>query len=98
VQLSISSNSIHRQLRAAAMRCPTDPDHLGTVSCDTCGEPFCQACGAAYPGHGKRPYHHVDWNARPPRRLVNELGELMGDVAKALQAGLDEVMPRMLRG
>jgi hypothetical protein len=29
---------------------------------------------------------------------VAELGELMGDAAKALQAGLDEVMPMMLRG
>jgi hypothetical protein len=80
------------------MRCPTDPDHLATVYCDTCDARLCQACGAAHAGHRKRPYHHVDWNARPPRRLVDELGELMGDAAKALQAGLDEVMPRMLRG
>ena len=28
---------------------------------------------------------------------VDELGELMGDAAKALQAGLHELMPRMLR-
>jgi hypothetical protein len=26
---------------------------------------------------------------------VGELGELMGDAAKALQAGLDELIPRM---
>ena len=90
--------SIHRQLPAAAMRCPTDPDHLATVYCDTCGARLCQACGPAHAGHRTRPYHHVDWNARPPHRLVAELGELMGDAAKALQAGLDEVMPMMLRG
>jgi UDP:flavonoid glycosyltransferase YjiC (YdhE family) len=90
--------SIHRQLPAAAMRCPTDPDHLATVYCDTCGARLCQACGPAHAGHRTRPYHQVDWNARPPRRLVAELGELMGDAAKALQAGLDEVMPMMLRG
>ena len=80
------------------MRCPTDPDHLATVYCDTCGARLCQACGAAHAGHRTRAYHHVDWNSRPPRRLVAELGELMGDAAKALQAGLDEVMPMMLRG
>jgi hypothetical protein len=57
-----------------------------------------QLTAAAHAGHRKGPYHHVDWNARPPRRLVRELGELMGDVARALQAGLVEVMPRMLRG
>jgi UDP:flavonoid glycosyltransferase YjiC (YdhE family) len=90
--------SIHRQLPAAAMRCPTDPDHLATVYCDTCDARLCQACGPAHVGHRTRPYHHVDWNAHPPHRLVDELGELMGDVAKALQAGLDEVMPMMLRG
>ena len=90
--------SIQRQLEAAAIRCPIDPDHLGTVYCDTCGARLCQACGVAHAGHRKRPYHPVAWNVRPPRRLVAELGELMGDVAKALQAGLGEVMPRMLRG
>ena len=90
--------SIYRQLPAAAMRCPTDPDHLATVYCDTCGARLCQACGPAHVGHRKRPYHYVDWNARPPHRLVEELGELIGDAARALRAGLHELMPRMLRG
>ena len=89
--------SIHRDLPAAAMRCPTDPDHLATVYCDTCGARLCPACEPAHVGHRKRPYSYVDWNMRPPHRLVDELGELMGDAAKALQAGLHELVPRMLR-
>jgi hypothetical protein len=95
--VELAVRSIHRRLPAAAMRCPTDPDHLATAYCDTCGARLCQACEPAHVGHGKRPYYYVDWNARPPHRLVDELGELMGDAAKALQAGLHELMPRMLR-
>jgi hypothetical protein len=45
-----------------------------------------------------RPSLYVDWSARPVRGVVTELGELMGDVARALQAGLDELLPRLGSG
>jgi sterol 3beta-glucosyltransferase len=35
----------------------------------------------------------VDWSARPDTGVVGELGELMSDAAKALQAGLEELVP-----
>jgi UDP:flavonoid glycosyltransferase YjiC (YdhE family) len=35
----------------------------------------------------------VDWSARPARGVVGELGELMADAAKAVHAGLEELVP-----
>jgi UDP:flavonoid glycosyltransferase YjiC (YdhE family) len=40
------------------------------------------------------PYGPVDWSTRPAHGLVRELGELLGDAGKALQAGLDEILLR----
>src|SRR5262249_11425584 len=41
---------------------------------------------------GPRPAFYVDWSARPDRGVVGEMGELMRDAAKALQAGLGELV------
>jgi sterol 3beta-glucosyltransferase len=87
--------SVYHQLHAHAMRCANDAEHLATVYCDTCGVRLCRDCGTAHAGHRIHSHRNVDWSARPARRLVGELGELMGDVAKALQAGLAEILPRM---
>jgi sterol 3beta-glucosyltransferase len=87
--------SVYRQLPVNAMRCANDADHLATVACDTCGVRLCGDCATAHSGHRVHPYRYVDWSARPARGVVGELGELMGDAAKALQAGLDELIPRM---
>ena len=72
-----------------------DAEHLATVYCDTCGVALCRDCGTAHAGHRIHPHRYVDWSARPARGLVGELGELMGDAAKALQAGLAEILPGM---
>ena len=40
------------------------------------------------------PYRYVDWGAPPPHGLASELGDLIGDAAQALQAGLAELWPR----
>jgi sterol 3beta-glucosyltransferase len=87
--------SVYRHLPGPAMRCANDPDHRATLSCDTCGVRLCPDCSTAHSGHRVRPCRYVDWGARPARGLVGELGELVGDAAKALQAGLDEVLPKM---
>lgn len=87
--------SVYRQLPWHGMRCANDADHLATVHCDTCGVRLCGDCRTAHSGHLMRPNGYVDWGARPARALVEELGDLMGDAAKALHAGLEEVMPRM---
>jgi hypothetical protein len=44
------------------------------------------------------PYRYVDWGARPLHGIVAELGELVGDAAQALQAGLAELLPRVKPG
>jgi hypothetical protein len=44
------------------------------------------------------PYRYVDWGARPSHGLAAELGELIGDAAHALQAGLAELLPMVKRG
>ena len=87
--------SVYRQLPWHAMRCANDADHLATVYCDTCSVRLCGDCRTAHSGHLVRPNRYVEWGARPVRALVEELGDLMGDAAKALQAGLEEIMPRM---
>jgi UDP:flavonoid glycosyltransferase YjiC (YdhE family) len=91
----LAVRSVYRHLPWPAMRCATDPGHLATVACDTCGVRLCRACAtAAHAGHPVHPYGYVDWSARPAHGLVRELGELLGDVGKALQAGLQEIRPR----
>jgi UDP:flavonoid glycosyltransferase YjiC (YdhE family) len=91
--------SVYRQLPWHTLRCANDPRHLATLVCDTCGGvSLCRDCSTAHPGHPMRPSLYVDWSARPVRGVVTELGELMGDVARALQAGLDELLPRLGSG
>ena len=87
--------SVYRHLPWQAMRCSNHPDQLAGVHCDTCGVRLCRGCGTAHSAHRVRPNRAVDWGARPAHGLVGELGELMGDAAKALQAGLDEIIPRI---
>jgi len=44
-----------------------------------------------------RPYRYVDWSEPPPHRVVADLGELIGDAAHALQAGVAELLPSAKR-
>ncbi len=88
--------SVYRHLPAHAMCCASDPDHLATVYCDTCDQRLCPDCSRAlHSGHAVHPYGYVDWSVRPGRRLTEGMGELIGDAARALKAGLEEIMPKM---
>ena len=81
------------------MCCSADPSHLAVVYCDTCGVRLCEACGReAHSGHLVHPYRYVDWGGRAPHGLLGEVGEVMGDAAVALQAGLAELLPSMGAG
>ncbi len=93
----LAVQSVHRHLPSHAMRCANDPDHLATVSCDTCGVHVCADCGASHAGHRVRPQLYVDWGAHPARGLVGEAAQLVSDAAVALQAGLAELLPRLGR-
>jgi sterol 3beta-glucosyltransferase len=88
--------SFERHLPAHAMSCSSDPGRRAVAYCDTCGQRLCEECrGGVHLGHAVRPYYYVDWGGPPPRGLAAELGELIGDAAQALQAGLAELLPRM---
>ena len=94
--VELAVQSIERHLPAPAMCCSYDPDHLAVVYCDTCGVRLCgDCCRSAHSGHVVHPYRYVDWGGRPPHGLAAELGELIGDAAQALQAGLAELLPRV---
>jgi hypothetical protein len=84
--------SVYRQLPWQVMRCSNDSGHLATVYCDTCGVRHCRDCGTAHSGHVVHGCRYVDWGARPARGLLRELGALMGDAGKALQAGFSRVI------
>jgi sterol 3beta-glucosyltransferase len=92
--VELAVQSVERHLPASVLCCSHDPDHLAVLYCDTCGVRLCGDCGrSAHPGHVVHPYRYVDWGGRPPHGLVGELGELIGDAAQALQAGLTELLP-----
>jgi UDP:flavonoid glycosyltransferase YjiC (YdhE family) len=93
--VELAVRSVYRHLPWQTMRCSNHPGRLARVHCDTCGVRLCRGCGTAHSAHRVRPNRAVDWGARPARGLVGELGELMGDAARALQAGLDEIIPRI---
>ena len=81
------------------MSCSQDPDHLAVLYCDTCEVRLCDDCSrTAHSAHVVHPYRYVDWGGRPSHGLAAELGELIGDAAQALQAGLAELLPTVKRG
>jgi len=94
--VELAVRSVYRHLPARAMCCANERDHLATVYCDTCGERLCPECARRlHAGHGLHPYGYVDWSKRPGRGLTGEVGELVVDAVRALQAGLEEIMPAM---
>jgi hypothetical protein len=97
--VELAVQSIARQLPAPALCCGHDPDHLATLYCDACGLRVCGDCGrAAHSGHEVHPCRYVDWGGRPPHGTGAELGELIGDAAQALQAGLADLLPKLTPG
>ena len=96
---ALAAESMERHLPAAAMGCSADPRHLAVVYCDTCRARLCEACArTAHAEHPVHPYRYVDWGGRAPHGLFAELGELMGDAAQALHAGLAGLLPRLGSG
>ena len=92
----LAVRSVYRHLPWRAMGCANDPDHLATVHCDTCGQRLCSGCACTWhAGHVVHPYRYVDWSVRSGRGFTEGLGELIGDGVRAVQAGLEEIMPSM---
>ena len=94
--VALAVQSVYRHLPVSAMCCADDPSHLATGYCDTCDRRLCPECaGTSHAGHVIHPYRDVDWSVRPGRGLTEEMGDLIGDTVKALQAGLEEIMPSL---
>jgi sterol 3beta-glucosyltransferase len=92
--VELTLQSIERHLPAPVMCCSHDPDHLAVLYCDTCAAHLCEDCShSAHADHRVHPYRYVDWSGPPPHGLVADLGELIGDAAEVLQAGLAELLP-----
>jgi UDP:flavonoid glycosyltransferase YjiC (YdhE family) len=97
--VALAVQAVERHLPAAAMSCSHDPDHLAVLYCDTCGVRLCgDRCHTQHAEHVVHPYRYVDWGGRPPHGVAAELGELIGDAAQALQAGLAELLPQVRSG
>jgi UDP:flavonoid glycosyltransferase YjiC (YdhE family) len=93
---ALAVRSVYRHLPVSAMRCAEDPNHLATSYCDTCERRLCPDCSRTlHAGHVVHPYRYVDWSVRPGRGVTREMGALIGDTVRALQAGLEEVMPSL---
>jgi UDP:flavonoid glycosyltransferase YjiC (YdhE family) len=96
--VELAVQSIERHLPAPVMCCSHDPDHLAVLYCDTCRVHLCEnCCHAGHSGHPVHPYRYVDWSEPPSHGVVADLGELIGDAAHALQAGLAELVPSAKR-
>jgi UDP:flavonoid glycosyltransferase YjiC (YdhE family) len=96
--VELAVQSIERHLPAPVMCCSRDPDHLAVLYCDTCRVHLCEnCCRAEHSGHPVHPYRYVDWSEPPPHGVVADFGEVIGDAAHALQAGLAELVPRAKR-
>jgi sterol 3beta-glucosyltransferase len=95
--VELTVQSVYRHLPVRAMSCSSDPDRLAAVYCETCGDRLCQDCWhTSHSGHVVRPHRYVDWSGRPGHGLAGEIGDLLGDAAQALHAGLAEVAPNLL--
>jgi sterol 3beta-glucosyltransferase len=96
--VELAVQSIARHLPAPVMCCSRDSDHLAVLYCDTCRVHLCESCcDAEHSGHPVHPYRYVDWSEPPPHGVIADLGELIGDAAHALQAGLAELVPSAKR-
>jgi len=90
--------SIYRQLPLGAMQCANHGDRLAIIECVACGDlRLCRDCATEHvsQSHLVRPCRYVDWDARPDAGFAGELGDLMGDAAKALLAGMEDIASKM---
>jgi UDP:flavonoid glycosyltransferase YjiC (YdhE family) len=94
--VALTAQSLYCHLPVEAMVCEAGAEHLASLYCDTCRMRLCRDhANRDHAGHQLCPYRFVDWGGRPERGLMEELGELIGDAAKALQAGFEEIMPNL---
>src|SRR5262249_28376919 len=92
--VELTVQSIERPLPAPVMCCSHDPDHLAVLYCESCRTHVCEACWRSkHTGHVAHPYRYVDWSGPPPHGFFADVGELIGDAAHALQAGVAELLP-----
>ena len=92
----LAVRSVYRQLPVDAMRCANHSDRLATVECIACGRiRLCPDCAKAHSSHLAVPCRYVDWDVRSTQGLVGGFGDLVGDAARAMLAGLDEIVSRV---
>jgi sterol 3beta-glucosyltransferase len=92
----LTVQSVYRRLPVARMRCANHSDRLATIECLACGRiRLCPECAAAHASHLVLPCRYVDWQVRSDHGLVEGVGELMGDAARAMLAGLDQLVSRV---
>jgi len=92
----LAVRSMYRQLPVDAMRCANHSDRLATVECIACGRVrLCPDCAKAHSSHLAVPCRYVDWEVRSTQGLVGGFGDLVGDAARAMLAGLDEIVSRV---
>ena len=94
--VELAVRSVYRQLPVDAMRCANHSDRLATVECIACGRiRLCPDCAKAHSSHLAVPCRYVDWDVRSTQGLVGGFGDLVGDAARAMLAGLDEIVSRV---
>jgi hypothetical protein len=93
---ALAVRSVYRRLPVASMRCANHADRLATIECVACGRlRLCPDCATAHSSHLVLPCRYVDWQVRSTHGLVEEFGGLMSDAARAMLAGLDELVSRV---
>jgi UDP:flavonoid glycosyltransferase YjiC (YdhE family) len=93
--VELAVRSVYRHLPARATYHVNGPDHRATVPRDSGGKRSSGDGGpTAHFAQLVGPRRYVDWGGHPGRGLAEEMGELIGDAAWALQAGLREILPR----
>jgi UDP:flavonoid glycosyltransferase YjiC (YdhE family) len=88
--------SLYRHLPLSAMVCAQDPGHLAVVYCDDCRKRLCRPCyEGAHAGHVAHPYRYIEWSARSPNKVTDDVRALVTDAAAALREGLGKILPIM---
>jgi UDP:flavonoid glycosyltransferase YjiC (YdhE family) len=88
--------SLYRHLPLSAMVCAQDPCHLALVYCEDCRMQLCRPCyEAAHAGHVAHPYRYIEWSARTPDNVTDDVRALVTDAAAALREGLGKILPIM---
>ena len=94
--VELAVQAVYRWLPVEAMRCVNHPGRLATIECIACGHlRLCPACAPEHAADLQRPCRYVEWDVRPDLGLAGELGDLVGDAAKALHAGFEELLSKV---